>query len=134
VLPTLEVLDGICGAKCLTLASVVVLVDDIGEVIVRSRGDHVCTVLDARSVVAVDVFDGAQIAIRQRVRTSAEYRIGAVQLLKVCRPCAGVGENHEGNIGNSSKRMEVGVSTKTIHIPKVNNNWVYDEVKESAGA
>jgi hypothetical protein len=22
----------------------------------------------------------------------------------------------------------------TIHIPKVNNNWVYDEVKESAGA
>jgi hypothetical protein len=57
-----------------------------------------------------------------------------VQLLKIGRSSASVGEHHEGDVGDTSKRVEVGVSTKAIGIAKVDDSGVYDEVKKDASA
>lgn len=128
----------------------IVLGNNVGEVIMRSSSDNIKLVLGARCVVAVDVLDRTHIAVRQSVRSRPEHGMFPMQLLKILRPGTCVCENHERHIGDARKRMETGISTEayvgqhtycgapseplTVDIAKVNDDWVYDNIKENAGA
>ena len=76
-----------------------------------------------------------------------------MQLLKILRPGTCMCKNHERQIGDARKRMETGILTEayvgqhtycgapslakellTVDIAKVNYDWVYNNIKENAGA
>ena len=131
----------------------IVLGNNVGEVIMRSGSDNIKLVLGARCVVAVNVLDRTHIAVRQSVGSRPENGMFPMQLLKILRPGTCMCKNHERQIGDARKRMETGILTEayvgqhtycgapslakellTVDIAKVNYDWVYNNIKENAGA
>lgn len=113
VLPLLQILQCVRSRENLALAGMVGLVDDVSQVVVRSCRDQVGAVLGALGAVAVDVLDGADVAVRQGVRAGPDDGMLLVQLDQVCRSSARVCKDHERNIRNAGEKRKAGEFPET---------------------